>query len=65
MRLSILLKLKEVLKGNADLAVTNKTSFNAYKQEGIHFIFHKYNAKIVCADCQPKRPPMPYSAASL
>lgn len=39
--------LQEVLKGNADLAVTNETSFNAYKQEGIHFIFHKYNAKIV------------------
>lgn len=39
--------LQEVLKGNADLAVTNETSFNVYKQKKIHFVFHKYNAKIV------------------
>lgn len=39
--------LQEVLKGNADMAVTNETSFNVYKKEGIKFMFHKYNAKIV------------------
>lgn len=39
--------LQEVLAGNADLAVTNETSFEAYKDKGIKFIFRKFNTKIL------------------
>lgn len=39
--------LQEVIKGNADIAVTNETSFDLYKDRDIRFIYRKYNAKIV------------------
>lgn len=39
--------LQEVLAGNADLAVTNETSFEVYKNRGIKFIFRKFNTKIL------------------
>lgn len=39
--------LQEVIKGTADIAVTNETSFEAYKDQGIKFVFRKLNTKIL------------------
>lgn len=39
--------LKELIKGNVDMAITNETSFNIYKNENIKFIFQKTCANII------------------
>lgn len=39
--------LEEVINGHADLAITNQTSFDYYKDKGIRFIFNQYNTNIV------------------
>lgn len=39
--------LEKVINGYADLAITNETSFDYYKDKGIKFIFKQYNAEIV------------------
>lgn len=39
--------LEKVINGHADLAITNQTSFDYYKDKGIRFIFNQYNADIV------------------
>jgi bacilysin biosynthesis protein BacA len=36
-----------LLKKEVDIAITNQTSFNLYKEKGIKFISQKYNVKIV------------------
>ncbi|WP_025689524.1 hypothetical protein [Paenibacillus zanthoxyli] len=36
-----------LLNGMADLAITNQTSFDLYKDQGIQFVYKKYSARIV------------------